>query len=636
LAAVEGAHPAFTLVLALAMGVLAQSIARHVHVPGIVLLLMAGAGLGPDGLGWIHPKALGEGLFSIVHLAVAVILFEGGLNLEMSRLRREQAAIRRLVTWGALVTFAGGAITVHLLLDWGLIQSLLFGSLVVVTGPTVVGPLLNDLRLRPRAATVLEAEGVLIDPVGAILAVLILEIAVAPGGETLAESATQLLFRIGFGAGVGALAGFALASVLRLRRVVPEGYENIFVLASVLLLFQGCDEVVSESGILAVTIAGVVVGNLRSRVDRDLREFKDQLTVLMIGLLFVLLAADVRIEEVLSLGWRGVGVVAVLLFIVRPLGVWLCTQGSELRPRERGFIGWIAPRGIVAAAIASVTATALDSAGIEGGTEVRALVFLTIAITVVLAGLTAAPIAALLGIRQPGRDTVAILGASGLGLGLGEALERAGRPVVMLDSNPQNCRTAEEAGLPVVFGNAVQERTMLRARFGNVGEAVGVTANQALNSVFATRARSLFRVPDCFIAVSQPGAGMAMELVDDGDARLLFDGVHDVERWDVRWRRKELSVEHWRFEAEPERAEDEAAPVIGELLVMLIVRRGGRTRPMRADHAFKKGDEIAAAIYTPDREEALRVLGALGFVPVIEVAEAPEDVDESLAEATPA
>ena len=630
----DGAHPAFTLTLALAMGVVAQSIARHLRVPGIVLLLASGALLGPDLLGWIHPKDLGQGLFSIVHLAVAVILFEGGLNLQMSRLRREQSAIRRLVTWGALVTFVGGTLAVMFLLDWGLIQSLLFGSLVVVTGPTVVGPLLADLRLRPRAATVLEAEGVLIDPVGAILAVLILEVAVAPGGETFTESVLQLVYRIGFGAGVGALAGFLLATVLRLRRVVPEGFENIFVLSSVLLLFQGSDEVVSESGILAVTIAGVVVGNMRSRYDRDLREFKDQLTVLMIGLLFVLLAADVRLQEVLDLGWRGVGVVAVLLFVVRPLGVWLCTMGSELRPRERAFVAWIAPRGIVAAAVASVTATALDGAGIAGGTEVRALVFLTIAITVVLAGLTGAPLASLLGIRQPGRDTVAILGASGLGLGLGEALDRAGRPVVMLDSNPLHCRTAEEAGLPVVFGNAVQERTMLRARFSSVGEAVGLTPNQALNSVFATRSRALFRVPDCFIAVSQPGAGMAMELIDDGDARLLFDGVHDVERWDVRWRRGEVGIERWRFEAEPEREEDAPPPTIGELFVMLIVTRAGRTRPMRADHVFKKGDQISVALYLPEREEALRVLAALGFVPV--EAEAPLAAEESASDPLPA
>ena len=167
----EGAHPALTLVLALAVGILAQAVARHVRVPGIVILLVVGVALGPDGLGWVQPQALGDGLFAIVDLAVAVILFEGGLNLEISRLRREQAPIRRLVSVGALVTMAGGALAVSALFDWPWMQALLFGSLVVVTGPTVIGPLVDSVRLRPRVATVLEAEGVLIDPIGAILAV---------------------------------------------------------------------------------------------------------------------------------------------------------------------------------------------------------------------------------------------------------------------------------------------------------------------------------------------------------------------------------------------------------------------------------------------------------------------------------
>ena len=273
---VEVARPALTLALALGAGVLAQSLARHLRVPGIVLLLLAGASLGPDGLGWVQPRALGRGLMGAVDLAVAVILFEGGLNLEISRLRREQAPIRRLVTIGALITMVGGTIAVGQLLAWNWIPALLFGSLVVVTGPTVVGPLVHELRLRPRVATVLEAEGVLIDPIGAILAVLVLEIALAPGADSLASGAQVLVFRLGFGAATGALAGVILAWLLRVRQLVPEGHENIFVLAAVLVLFQGCDAVVSHSGILAVTIAGVVVGNLRTPVDRDLREFKDQ------------------------------------------------------------------------------------------------------------------------------------------------------------------------------------------------------------------------------------------------------------------------------------------------------------------------------------------------------------------------
>jgi len=611
---VEHAHPAFTLVLALSVGVVAQALARHARVPGIVPLLLAGVALGPDGLGWVQPAALGDGLFSIVQLAVAVILFEGGLNLEISRLRREQASIRRLVTWGALLTAAGGALAVFVIFGWSLLQSLLFGTLVVVTGPTVIGPIVQQLRLRPRVATVLEAEGVLIDPVGAILAVLMLEVALAPG-ESLAESGTGLLLRIGFGAGAGAVAGFAIALLLRVRRLVPEGFENILVLSSVLLLAAGCDEVVSESGIMAVVIAGVVVGNMRSRYDRDLREFKDQLTLLMIGLLFVLLAAAVRLDTVRELGWQGVGVVAALCFVVRPVVVWLCTAGSDLTTRERLFIAWISPRGIVAAAVASVTASSMAAAGIEGGEQLGALVFLTIAVTVGLAGLTAGPVASLLGVRQPGRETVAILGAQALGLTLGQVLRDAGRTVVFIDSNPQYARQAEEAGFSVVFGNALQERTLLRARMGSAGAAVGLTTNQVLNSVYANRTRELFRVPESYIGVTAPGQGIAMELVEDGHAHVLFDGPHDVERWDVRARRGDVVVERWVFAGEPERGEGEEVPSAGELLVILALQRGGKTVPMHAAHKWREKDVAHVAVHKAEREDALRVLRAWGFEP---------------------
>ena len=610
-------QPAFTLVLALAVGILVQSLARHLRVPGIVLLLFAGACLGPDGLGWIVPRSLGEGLLVIVNLAVAVILFEGGLNLEISRLRRAQAPIRRLVTLGAAITMVGGALAVHAFYDVSFVKAMLFGSLVVVTGPTVIGPLVQELRLRPRVATVLEAEGVLIDPVGAIIAVLMLELALAPGTAAVSGEAKAFLLRIGFGAGAGVLAGFAIAYLLRVRRAVPEGHENIFVLGMVLLLFQGCHEIVSESGILAVVVAGVVVGNLRSHVDRDLREFKDQLTVLMIGLLFVLLAADVRVEEVRSLGWRGAGVLAVLVLAVRPLGVWVCTAGSDLSRNERWFIAAVAPRGIVAAAVASVAASVLESAGIPGGPELRALVFLTITGTVILA-VTAGPIARLLGVRLPGRDRVAILGAQGLGLALAASLRDAGRSVVFFDSNPQNCRKAEESGFAVVFGDALQERTQQRARFESVGAVVGLTPNQMLNSVFVSRTRGRFRVPEGYIAVTKLESGLSAELVRGGEAHLLFEGPNDIERWDVRARHGALEVERWTLASagdEKGAGGDEQPPGGAEQYVVLSVQRGSRILPMHAGLALEAGDLVAVAIHSEDRAAAHELLRARGFAP---------------------
>ena len=619
-------NPALTLVLALAAGVLSQSVARHLRLPGIVVLLLAGVSLGPDGLGWVNPRDLGKGFFAVVDLAVAVILFEGGLNLQISRLRREQAAIRRLVLLGALATMAGAALAARAILGWTWEHAVIFGSLVVVTGPTVVGPLVSELRLRSRISTVLNAEGVLIDPVGAILAVLVLELVLAP--EHAVTGGAELLLRVGIGAGLGFAGGFALSRLLRIRRLVPEGHENIFVLASVLLIFQIAEQLSSHSGILAVTLAGVTVGNSRTLVDRDLREFKDQLTVMLIGLLFVMLAADVRFEEVASLGWPGLAVVAALIFIVRPAVVAMSTIGSELSFRERLFVSWVAPRGIVAAAVASLVAGAMEESGLSGGNALRALVFLTIVGTVLQAGLTAGFVARGLGVQLPTRDGTAILGAQGLGLLLAEELRKGGTPVVFLDSNPQTCRQAEEAGFSVIFGNALEERTLQRARLEAYESTVGLTANQTVNAMFVRRASEFFGVSRGYVAVEALETGIAAEMVRSDEADVAFDGVHDVERWDVRLRHGGVEVVQFRFEpvvpaAEEtppegegaELAEVEPLPPIGERFVMLaLLREGQPVRPLSRRYEPLEGDRIAVALHLPDRDEALAALEARGWV----------------------
>lgn len=611
------ADPKLTFALALLAGMFAQAIARHLRLPGIVLLLLAGISLGPDGLGWIQPRQLGDGLFAIVDFAVAIILFEGGLNLEISRLRREGTAIRRLITVGALVTLAGGALAVHVWIGWGLMESLLFGALVVVTGPTVVGPLVSELRLKQRVSTVLEAEGVLIDPIGAILAVLILRLALAgdPGSLVLVQSGAGLA-RIALGLLFGVVAGFGLAGLLRASRLLPEGLENVSVLSAVLLLYAGAETLLSHSGILAVTVAGVVVGNARTPVERDLREFKDQLTVMLIGLLFVILAADVRFEQVTALGWSGLGVVATLIFVVRPIVVWLCTLGSDLDRGERLFIAWVAPRGIVAAAIASLVAVDLERAGLTGGIELRALVFLTIAVTVTLAGLTAGPLGTLLGVRLRKRDTVAILSAQALGMALAEELRRGGVPVVLLDSNPEGVRRAEEAGFPVVYGNALQESVMSRARFGFVRTVVSLTANRTLNNVFVTRARDRFGVPNGLVATSESNVGSASEQVERGAAKIVFEGPHDVERWDVRGRRGDVAVEKFTYSPVEGDGPEESTTISGgldERFVMLAVEREGATFVVDGKLEFREGDRLAIALHLPERDDALRALAAKGW-----------------------
>jgi NhaP-type Na+/H+ or K+/H+ antiporter len=579
----------------------------------------------------VDPPSLGVGLFGIVDFAVAVILFEGGLNLEASRLRRQEFPIRRLITWGAMITLCGTAVLARIFLGWSWSMAFLFGSLVVVTGPTVVGPLLRDMRLRPHLKTVLEAEGVLIDPIGAILAILVLNITLASEVQMYATETIDVVFRFGFGLFAGLLGGFLLGWTLRSRKLVPHGFENIFTLATVVLLFHGADHVISQSGVLAVTIAGVVVGNMKTPVDRDLREFKDQLTILLVGMLFILLAADVRLEQIQALGSGGWMLLAGLILVIRPLNVWVSTLGSKLSWQERVFIGWVAPRGIVAAAIASITATILENHEVSGGPELRALVFLTIAGTVGLVGVTAKPLASLLQLRLPNRDRVAILGAEGLGLVLGKEFLAKGKTVVFLDSDPKQCHQAEQAGFPVVFGDVLQERTLIRAQMELVGTTIGLTPNEHLNSLFVEQTRTMFGVPQALVALNSFAGEDIPEHIQRQEADVLFEEPHDIERWSVRLRHKDVDVGHFEFhqpmgtntdesdineeplEGLPE-GESKKLPARQERFVILTLEREGAVSPMTRSLHLKSGDVASVALYLPEREQAISELRALGWV----------------------
>ena len=608
-----------TLAVALAAGVLAQSLSRQARLPGIVLLLLAGVFLGPEFLGWIEPSTLGRGLFAIVDFGIAIILFEGGLNLEWSRLRRQEAVIRGLITIGGLVTLIGATLSAGLVLGWRWDLSLLFGSLVIVTGPTVVIPLLRDMRLKPRLRTILEAEGVFIDPFGALLAVAMLQIVLTPEPETLAAEAQLIAASLSFGLAGGVAAGLVLVATLRYG-LAASGYEHIFTLAAVVLLFEACGAVVPESGLMAVTVAGVVVGNFKTGVGEELREFKDRLTVMLVGLLFVLLAADVSVADLHALGRPGLIVVAGLIMVVRPLGVWFATIGSKLSGRERTFIAAVAPRGIVAAAVASITAATLESQGIDGGQQLKALVFLVIGTTVILSGLTARPLAWLLGVRLPRRDRVAILGAHGLALPLADQLRKAGVSLVFLEFDPKRSRMAEEAGYAVVFGDPLEERTFLRARPELVGQAVGATSNEHFNSLFVRQALDAFDVPHGLIAVESLFGEQSSGLLPPEDADVLFDGPHDHDRWDVRWRHQQVVVEEFEYNpADGAEKQSPAAVRSKELFAIVTLTRNRRVSPMRVGYVLRAGDVAAVAIHAPDHTEAVETLKLLGWCQVSKV-----------------
>lgn len=607
------ADPTLTVALALAAGMLAQALARHLGIPGIVLLLGTGVLLGPDGLGVVRPGALGESLHTLVGFAVAVILFEGGMNLSLARMRREARSIRQLVTLGALVTAAGGALAARLILGWDWVLSTLFGTLVMVTGPTVINPLLRRIKVKERVATVLEAEGILVDAIGAIVAVVALEVVLSPAPLSVAGGAWHLLSRLAFGAFSGAAGGLAIAALLRSERAVPEGLESVFTLSLAVALFQASNAVVSETGILAVIAAGIVVGNSPVRALGDLREFKEQLTILLLGMLFVLLAADVRLSQVRFLGWAGLGTVLALMLVVRPLNILAGTLGSDLTWREKLFLSWLAPRGIVAAAVSSLFAQTLDEEGIAGGSELRALVFLVIAVTVVVQGLTGGQVASWLGLRRPSNTGYVILGANPLARAMGQALRAGGEEVVLIDSNEDACRAAEEEGFRVLHGSGLDPGLQEKAELDTRAGCLGLTSNEEVNLLFARRARKDFKVPRVWVAVRRGHLGVSEDVVRRLGGHLLFGGLAEILEWTRRLERGEAHIESWRSEASPAANGSPVSPDADGLLPLAVVR-GKKVFPMDETVTFRRGDRLYAAVAERQREAAEDHLRSAGWM----------------------
>ncbi len=604
--------PAVTIALALAVGLIVQIIAHHVRLPGIVLLLAAGAILGPDLADIVQPQTLGPALRLLIGFAVAVVLFEGGLNLNIGRLRHESGVIQSLVTVGAVITGVGGTLAARWVLGWDWGVATLFGALVIVTGPTVIAPLVRRIRLKQNLQTILEAEGVLIDPIGAIIAVVALEIVVSPTASSFFSGVLHLFAKLGVGALFGAVAGLIMTLALRSRRLIPEGLENVLILTLVLAAFHLSDAAQTESGIVAVTVAGMVVANSKARVLRDLMEFKEQLTTLFIGMLFVLLAADVRFAQVQSLGIPGLLVVAILMFIVRPINIVASTIGSRLKAREKAFLCWLAPRGIVAAAVASFFAEELALAGKAGGDELRALTFLVIAITVLVQGLTGGPFAGLLGVRRKARTGVFILGADEFARTLAGALRDGGVEVTLLDSNHDHVNDAGGEGFRVYYGNGLHEHTLERINLDSIATAVGLTTNEEVNQMFVRRAREQFKVPRTLTVL---GGHVTEDMIHDANALVLFGHAHDPAIWAYRVRNQTAVVEGWTLTRSPQDSKATSATangLVGTSYLPLVVRRGKALSIVDETTTFREDDEVTFVVHRDKYDavtEHLRVQG---------------------------
>jgi len=479
------------------LGILAQWVAWKFKIPAILPLILIGLLVGPvaseflseDGTKWIEPiwngtEGLfpGESLFYFVSLAISIILFEGGLTLKMTEIKNVGPVITKLITVGSIVTFFGAAISAHFVfyLSWEI--SFLFSGLIIVTGPTVITPILRNIPLKKDVSAVLKWEGILIDPIGALVAVLVFEFISVDAGEEFTKTAF-----IEFGKIVlfGTTFGFTFAHGLNFsinKKWIPHYLLNVFALAAVLGVFVLSDTFAHESGLLAVVVMGMVLGNSNSPYLKELLYFKESLSVLLISILFILLAANINMQDLqLIFNWNTVVLFAIIVFVIRPIGVFLSTQGSTLKLNEKIFISWVGPRGIVAAGIASLFGLKLAKEGVAGAEYITPLVFVIVLGTVLLNATTARLFAKVIGVFLGKSEGILIIGASKIARLIGHYLEANNRHVVLIDSNQNNIKKAKELGLEALNTNIYSDTLLDNIELNDIGYLMALTASTDIN-----------------------------------------------------------------------------------------------------------------------------------------------------------
>ncbi|MDD9892053.1 MAG: sodium:proton antiporter [Gammaproteobacteria bacterium] len=473
------------LVLALVVfaGAAAQWLAWRFQVPAIVLLSVVGILLGPVS-GLVQPEVhFGDGLREIVAWFVALILFEGGLNLRLHELKEAGTGVRRLIFVGVAVAWVLGSAASYFIGGLSLPTALLFGAIIVVTGPTVIMPLLRHAHLKRKVASMLKWEGIVNDPIGVLLAVFVYQYFVFGGGsapfsQVLVDLILALSVAVSLGGGIGWLLGVSFE-----RNWVPEYLKAPAAVAVVSVIYALSDIVQHESGLMAATLAGVVMGNMKLRSIGEMRRFKEYITIMMVSFLFVVLTAGLHFSVLGELSWRLVALVAVLVFVVRPLAVWLATIGSGLDWQERVFIGWIAPRGVVAAASAGAFSLPMVEAGYADAELLVPLVFVLIFSTVTLHGLSLGWVATKLGLKRSSAGTLLIAGSSPWSVELASTLKALGVSVLLADNAWHRLRAARERGLETWYGEVLSEKAEEELELEGVEMLLASTSNDAYNAL---------------------------------------------------------------------------------------------------------------------------------------------------------
>jgi len=476
-------QPQTTLILLLLGGAIAQLLSAWLRLPSIVLLLLTGFLLGPEVLGYVQPSFLDAFRPTVIQLLVAIIMFEGGLSLRLKEMKEHGRVVRNLLTFGVILTFLGGFAAAFFLMNLTAREAAVFASLTVVTGPTVILPLLKRLNAQESIQSILKWEGILIDPLGSILTVLCLDLALAPDFH-ISKLAAGFAYRIILGVLLGITAGFVTGWLYRWRFLLGHAIGELggtLGLALALCVYGISDAILPESGLIAVTAFGLWLGHTKFPFKHEIMAFKEQVTTVAISTAFVWLSSSIRLSDLTGILPSGLLTVAVLLFGVRPASVWLSSWGSELSFREKTFLSLIAPRGIVAASFAFFAADSLAQAKPGTGAILVPLTFLTIILSVLWTGFLGSPLASLLKVRKPHPRGLLLVGANSFARWV--ALQLSGRiqEIKLIDTDETNIRLASQEGLFVYHGDATQLNILEKLDLKGIGKLLAATGQRDTN-----------------------------------------------------------------------------------------------------------------------------------------------------------
>ncbi|HKJ44294.1 MAG TPA: sodium:proton antiporter [Balneolales bacterium] len=512
------------LVLIIFLGIASQWIAWRFKIPAILLLLLAGIAAGPV-TGIINPDHLfGDLLFPIISLSVAVILFEGGLSLRFSELKNIGDVVRNLITVGVIVTWVLGSVGAYYFLHFDISLSVLLGAIFIVTGPTVIIPLLRQVRPSGEVGSVLKWEGIVNDPIGAGIAVLVFEMILVGGFRSgigvAALGAFKTLF---FGGAIGIIGALILYFMLK-KHLIPDFLHNPISLMMVVSIFEASNLFQQESGLFAVTVMGVALANQRDVHVKHIIEFKENLRVILISLLFIILASRLTVQDIQHISWGSIGFLVFLILIVRPATVYLSTIGSTLNWRERLFLVGMAPRGIVAAAVSSLFSFQLVAQGHAEAEFMIPYTFVVIIGTVAIYGLTASPLARLLGVAKPIPRGFLILGAHEWSQKIGLELQKQGVKVLLADTNWKNISDARLNGLQTYYGNVLDEFALDEMNLDGIGHFLAMTSNDEVNSLSVLRFVEIFGRSQVFqLSPASERPNKNRDITGHLSGRILFD-----------------------------------------------------------------------------------------------------------------